>query len=539
MHPAYKSDKPGIAPDCGMQLEPVYADGQPAAGAPGQAALPPGSVLIPPDKQQLIGVRTATVEKSAGSRTVRALGRVAPDEARIYKINSSSDGIIKRTFPVATGNLVQRDQILATFYTPDYFTALASLTSTMNGLDRHMADPVAKKNNYRDEPTVRNAYNLLINLGMSETQLEQVMKTRKNVEDIEIRSPATGFILSRNVAHNQRFERGVELFRIADLSKVWVLAELYENEAALLKPGMPVRLELPHQNRTLAGRVSQALPLVDPVSRTTRVRLEVDNPGYLLRPDMFVNVEFTISLPQMVTVAAEAVLDSGLRKTIFVDQGNGWFEPRQVVTGRFLGDRVEILRGLTPGEKIVISGNFLIDSESRLKQASAGIFGKPGRDPVCGMALDEDRAKAAGLTRQYGGKSWYFCSPEDMAKFDKNPKKYASGSGAVEPMTMPAMKDAPTSGTLPMEHDGGKMIMPGMKEATPRSPDSGMMPNATGNMTAPGAKPAAVPMTTPAAGDKGMPAMSNDDDENLPPPKEASGDPLEDIRKAAEKKHDK
>jgi RND family efflux transporter MFP subunit len=499
MHPAYKSDKPGIAPDCGMQLEPVYADGQLAA-APGSVALPPGSVLITPDKQQLIGVRTAVVEKASVSRTLRALGRVVPEESRLYRINTSIEGLVKRTYPVSTGNLVQRDQVLATFYTPEFFISLSALVSIMDGLDRHLADPIAKKNNYRDQLTVRNAQNSLINMGMSETQLLAIMTTRKVVEEIEIRSPATGFILARNIAYNQRFEKGSELFRIADLSKVWVLADLYENEASLLKPGMSVRLELPHQNRTLTSRVSQALPLVDPVSRTTRVRLEVDNPGYLLRPDMFVNVEFTIPLPEMITVTAEAVLDSGLRKTVFVDRGNGWFEPRPVETGRSLGDRVEILRGLTPGEKIVVSGNFLIDSESRLKQASAGIFGKPGRDPVCGMALDEDRAKAAGLTRQFNGKSFYFCSLEDMAKFDKNPQKYASGSGAIEPMTMPA-----GSGAMKMEHSAGKMTMPGMKS----SPRSGMGPDSEpmewgpdGKVLMPGmkdtTKSGAMPMESPA-----------------------------------------
>ena len=551
MHPAYKSDKPGIAPDCGMQLEPVYADGQPAAasGAPGQAALPPGSIQITPDKQQLIGVRTVTVEKSAGSRTLRALGKVVPDEARLFKINASIEGLIKRTYPVSTGNLVQRDQVLATFYTTEFFSALSTLISTMNGLDRHLADPVAKKNNYRDQLTVRNAGNNLINLGMSETQLNTIMTNRKTVEEIEIRSPATGFVMVRNIAYNQRFERGVELFRIADISKVWVLADLYENEAALLKPGMPVRLELPHQSRTIMSRVSQALPLVDPVSRTIRVRLEADNPGYVLRPDLFVNVEINVSLPEMIAVPSEAVLDAGLRQTVFVDRGNGWFEPRQVETGRSLGDRVEITRGLTPGEKIVVSGNFLIDSESRLKQASAGILGKPGRDPVCGMALDEDRAKAAGLTRQFGGKSWYFCSPEDMAKFDKNPQKYASGNGAIEPMTMPH-----GSGAMPMEHDrNGKMSMPGMKSSSKSGKGAGMapmeqgsdekmiMPTKKGSITAPDAKPATMPMAAPVApaGNKGMPAMADDDDEHLPPPKEASGNPLESLQKAFEKPHDK
>jgi YHS domain-containing protein len=298
---------------------------------------------------------------------------------------------------------------------------------------------------------------------------------------------------------------------------------------------MAVRLELPYQSRTMTARVSQALSQVDPVSRTTRVRLEADNPGYVLRPDMFVNVEIPLTMAETISVPTEAVLDSGLRKTVFVDRGNGWFEPRPVETGRSLGDRTEILRGLTPGEKIVVSGNFLIDSESRLKQASSGIFGKPGRDPVCGMALDEDRAKAAGLTRQYGGKTWYFCSPEDMAKFDKNPQKYANGSGAVEPMIMP-----PGSGAMKMEHGTNeKMSMPEMKESSPANSGSGTMPDIKGNTTSPAAKPAAMPMAAPAttaAENKEMPAAK--DDESPPPPKAASGNTLESLKKSVRQPHD-
>jgi YHS domain-containing protein len=248
-----------------------------------------------------------------------------------------------------------------------------------------------------------------------------------------------------------------------------------------------------------------------------------------MRPDMFVTVEFPLSLPEMITVPTEAVLDSGLKKTLFVDRGNGWFEPRQVETGRRVGDRVEIVKGLTPGEKIVVSGNFLLDSETRLKNAAAGIFGTPGKDPVCGMALDEERAKAAGLTRQFGGKTWYFCGPEDMAKFDKAPQRYTGPNAVIEPMSMPP------SGKLPMDHGaGGAMPMPAAQPGKGAGPKPAAMPMTMGSDTMkslPGMKPssgadkgtgampmksppgAAAPGSAPAADDAEKPPVDIADDE--------------------------
>ena len=180
---------------------------------------------------------------------------------------------------------------------------------------------------------------------------------------------------------------------MADLSRVWILADLFENESQYIKPGARVQVTLPHQRKTFQATVSKILPQFDAASRTLKVRLETDNPGFVLRPDMFVDVELPISLPPAISVPADAVLDSGLRKTVFVDRGNGFFEPEKVETGWRIGDRVEIVKGLQPGERIVVSGNFLIDSESRLELAAAGMYGTLSKDPVCGMEADEKRQR--------------------------------------------------------------------------------------------------------------------------------------------------
>ena len=138
------------------------------------------------------------------------------------------------------------------------------------------------------------------------------------------------------------------------------------------------------------------------------MRLDAENPGFVLKPDMFVDVEFPVNLPPSIIIPVDAIIDSGLRKTVFVDRGNGFFEPRDVADGWRIGGRAEIIKGLMPGERIVISGTFLVDSESRMKLAAAGLFGMPVKDPVCGMTIDEDKATAAGLKKEYGGQDLLF-----------------------------------------------------------------------------------------------------------------------------------
>jgi Cu(I)/Ag(I) efflux system membrane fusion protein len=195
---------------------------------------------------------------------------------------------------------------------------------------------------------------------------------------------------------------------------------------------MKVRVTVPHQKQELHAMVSNVLPQFDAASRTLKVRLEMENPGYLLKPDMFVDVEFPVQLPAAITVPVDAVIDSGLRNTVFVDRGNGFFEPRQLETGWRLGGQIEVTRGLMEGERIVVSGTFLIDSESRMKAAAAGMQAaaqvaqapQRARDPVCGMEVDVASAKAAGRMSEYRGKTYYFCMDQCKISFRKKPEQY-------------------------------------------------------------------------------------------------------------------
>jgi len=235
---------------------------------------------------------------------------------------------------------------------------------------------------------------------------------------------------------------------------VWIEADVYDLEARHIQPGMQAKISLPKEDEQFAAWVSDIPPRFDANTRTLKIRLEMDNPGNVFRPDMFVNVDFLIPLPESLSVPSDAVIDSGKRKTVYVVMAEGVFEPRAVVTGWRSNDRVEIAEGLQPGEKIVVSGNFLIDSESRMKLAAARLVGDSAiaettlndrmplatkapepqtglsalikkltgntvKDQVCGMTIDQEQAEAVGLIVKAKGKSYYFCSAACKAQFEQ------------------------------------------------------------------------------------------------------------------------
>jgi Cu(I)/Ag(I) efflux system membrane fusion protein len=426
MHPQYTSDRPGTAPCCGMRLEPVYADGSgPSAGlGTGSLRLPPGTIHVDPAKRQLLGVRSVTVEKMAGHEVRRAPAQVVADETRIYRVNTGIDGWIQETYQNSTGSIVKKDQRLAAFYSPEFLAAQQAFLFGLEALARFQSNGRETEAQIRLSNTNIQQYaDSLRNLGMSSAQIAEIGATRKITQNVYLTAPVTAFVLKRNVSPGQRVSRGEELYLLADLSRVWIVADLFEQEARFVRAGQTATVF--YQDHAVQGRVSEVLPQFDPVSRTLKVRLDVDNPQFLFRPDMYVEVEFTFDRPSAVTVPVDAVVDSGLRKTVYVDHGDGTFEPRVVETGWQIGDRVEIKQGLEVGERIAVEGTFLLDSESRMKAAAEGVQA-PAKDPICGMDVDRIKAKAAGLTSEYQGKTYYFCAEQCKKKLDKDPAKWVT-----------------------------------------------------------------------------------------------------------------
>jgi RND family efflux transporter MFP subunit len=423
MHPAYKSDKPGIAPDCGMKLEPVYAEGggpsSSSAGAgrkmlyyrdpkdpnyksqhPGLnprtgnelvpvyaddiSAMPVGTVQITPEKQQLIGVKYGMVERTGGSRTIRAEGKVAFDETRIQHIHTKVEGWIDQVFVDYTGQLVQKGQPLMTVYSPDMLASQRELLLAAKARDTMKNNPLPTAFD-QSESLMQAARRRLELWDLSESQINQVLKTGQPIKNVTLYSPIAGYVTERKAFPQLKVMPETDLYTIVDLTRVWIMADVFEYEAPNIHVGETARVSLQAApGQTFNARINYIQPQVDPMTRTLKVRLDMDNPALLLKPDMYATVEFHVDVPAQLTVPADAVLNAGERKTVFVDRGNGFFEPRQVTIGQRNGDRIQILSGLRAGERIVTSGTFLIDSESQMKAAAAGMGGMAGHQHGAG-----------------------------------------------------------------------------------------------------------------------------------------------------------
>jgi len=366
MHPWYKSDKPGIAPDCGMKLVPVYAGQQ----LPNRAAA--DAVQVSPEKQQLIGVRYGTAEYEDATDTIRAAARVTVDETRIVKVQTRLEGWIDRVFADFTGKYVKKGDALATVYSPDALATEQEFLLALRAQHTMHAGAMPEIAEGSDN-LVAAARRRLELWDISGPQIDEVARTRKPIEYLTLYAPASGYITERNAFPNQHVTSDTVLYTLAGLSTVWVLADVYEYEGAGVRLGQPATLTLDYlPGRVFYGKVTYILPGVDPASRTLRARIEVSNPGDLLKPDMYGQVEIRTGGARRLMVPESAVLDSGNRQVVYVDRGNGVLEPRPVRVGERADGRAEILEGLRAGERIVTSGNFLLDSESQLKAASGG-----------------------------------------------------------------------------------------------------------------------------------------------------------------------
>ena len=453
MHPDYKSDHPGIAPDCGMQLEPVYAESISASGS-SSASVPPGMVGIDTDRQQLFGIRVSPVERSSGSENVRVLGRVLPEDTRVYRLNAGMEGFVRDTYDDSPGELVKKNQKLATYYGGDIlavasgFLAATAGVPGANGKDGSRTVPFPGAVAKQGSSSVQGYTDRLRNLGMSDPQIQEIAETRLLPDTVNVVSPVDGFVLARNISPGQHFEHSTEFYRIADLSRVWIVADILGNEAQRFRPGTAARVVLAGEGKALTARVSNVLPQVDPTTRTLKLRLEAENPGFVLRPDMFVDIELPIARPAGLTVPVDAVIDSGKEQRVFVERSPGVFEPRNVQAGWRFGDRVQIVNGLTEGERVVSAGTFLVDSESRLKSVQTAPKEQPQqklapkknteppvavsdgkvKDAACGMMIDKAAAIAEGHTLTRDGVTYYFCSDRCKRKFSEKPDHYIAAN---------------------------------------------------------------------------------------------------------------
>ena len=418
MNPSFRSPEPGTAP-CGMALEPVYAGG--SGGASNQK----GVINVRADRQQLIGVTTGTAVHAKVPHELRLLGTVEVDETRLYDVSSITNGWIREITDATTGTFVRKSQVLAKYYSQSAYNPQQSFIYALNNMDRNVrTGQRAPDQGTPFEKNIINTTQALLNVGMTQEQIDRIKETRKEEFLVEIRSPADGFILERNVFLGGAFKPTTTLYTVADLSVVWILADAFETDEQFLQPGAKAMISHPALDHDLEAIVSDVLPEFSSATRTLKVRLEVRNPGFMLRPGMFVDVVQPVELGPALTVPRSAVLDSGDRRMVFIDRGEGNLEARKVTTGWRYGDRVEILKGLKEGDEVVTSGNFLLDSESRMRSAGSDPLTEVSIYPICKMEGEHARAKANGLTSEHNGETVYFCNPSCKKTYDADPEAH-------------------------------------------------------------------------------------------------------------------
>lgn len=525
MHPQVIQDKPGNCPICGMKLTPIKRStgGAPAAAASGErkikyykSTMIPGEVRETPGKDSMgmdmvavyedeaaageastisidpvtiqnMGIRTGIVTNGPLHRVIRTVGTIEYNEPELADVTTKFKGWIEKLYVDATGQLVMKGDPLFEIYSPELYSAQVEyLLAT---------DPTNKPATGSDSLKAA-ALTKLKFFDISEAQIAELEKTRQPRKTLRIVAPQDGFVINKMVVEGQMVDSGMMIYRLADLGLVWVYAEVYEQDLPFVQLGQEALVKLSYMpDRQFRGRVTYVYPTVDDKTRTARVRMEFHNPGYLLKPGMFASVELQAELePSALLVPNMAVLRSGEKNMVFVALDGGKFDPRTVTLGpRAEGDMYQVLSGLKEGERVVTSGQFMLDSESQLREAiqkmlhpkksgEAGAtahtdhgaqpagaateststpephtyvcpmpehvsieYQHPGKCPLCGMTLVP--VSAAALAKmQPGGKVEYYTCPmpeHSDVKLDKPGKCPKCGMTLIPVMPKPALP-APT-----------------------------------------------------------------------------------------------
>ena len=364
MHPSVIRSAPGQCPICGMDLVPLEAEGPAEGGIEGH-----GVVEISSEKQQLIGVVTTPVERRSLERVVRTVGRVTVDETRLADVNAKVEGWIEKLYVEETGKLVQRGERLLAIYSPELVSTQEEYLLALRSRERTAESPFEEVRR-SGESLLEAARERLRLWDISEAEIERLEETGKAKKALTLHAPATGYVLEKHAVEGMRVTPGMMLYRLADLSRVWVEADVYEYEAPLVEVGQEARLTIPSRpGPGWPGRVAYVYPTVEVRTRTLKARLECENRGMLLKPDMYVDVEILAPAEDALAIPQEAVLDSGTRKIVFVAEAEGRFVPREVTVGARAQGYYEVVGGVAEGERVVSSPNFLIDSESRFQAA--------------------------------------------------------------------------------------------------------------------------------------------------------------------------
>ena len=362
-----------------------------SAQSPAPAPVLRGAVDIDPRRQQLIGVRTVAVERRTLAAAVRTTGTIRADETRQTDVNVRLDGWIRELFVNYTGQPVRRGDQLFTLYSPELLATTSELQLALKNREQAKTAVVGDAVIYAEQ-LVAAARRRLALWDLSAQQLADIEAAGRPLDTITITAPASGIVTDKQATAGMRVTTGQTLYRITDLSSVWVEADLYEQDLAVVRVGQRASISLDaYPNRQWSGRAVYVIPTVNEQTRTGRVRFQFDNPAGLLKPGMFANVEIREGGREGLAVPVNAVLDSGAEQVVFVAEGDGRFAPRRVKVGQRLSDVVEILDGLKAGDQVAASATFFLDSESQLRaglQNYESTTPGPNAAPPSGPALE-------------------------------------------------------------------------------------------------------------------------------------------------------
>jgi len=333
----------------------------------------PGTVQITPDRQQLIGVKIGAVEMKPLEKIIRTVGRVDYDERKVVTVSPKIGGWIEDLYVDFTGRYVKQGEPLLTIYSPELVSTqeeyLIALRARKDLVKSPFSEVVASGNSLAESAKRR-----LKLWDISDDQIKALEESGQAKKTLTLYSPFSGFVLEKMAYKGMSVMPGMALFKLADLSAVWLYADIYEYELPFIRLGQQASVQLSYlPGEIFMGKAIYISPSLNPETRTAKVRFEFPNPHGKLKPEMYANVEIKVHLGMKLVVPEGAIIDTGIRQMTIVDKGNGYFEPREVKVGAKVDEHYEVVKGLKQGERVVTSANFLIDSESKLKEAVGGV----------------------------------------------------------------------------------------------------------------------------------------------------------------------
>lgn len=438
MHPWFTSDKPGKAPDCGMDLVPVYEGESNGKG-----------IKIDPVVVQNIGVKVEDVAKRKLNKTIRTVGKVDYDERRVYSVNSKIMGWVEKLHVDYTGKLIHKGEPLMELYSPELVSTQEEYLQALR-YRKKLEESSLEEARKGSDNLIQSAKRRLQYWDIPETEIKALEERGTPNKTMMIYSPADGVVIEKMVQKGQNIMAGMELYKIADLSTVWILADVYQYELPWVKIGSQVEIELSYlPGKPFRGRITYIYPYLNMETKTAKARVEVQNTqNFELKPDMYATVK--ISSPARVfdvAVPEEAIIRSGERNIAVMSLGGGYFDPREVKLGVTAEGYVQILEGIREGEKIVVSSQFLIDSESNLKAAISQMAGHAGMD----MSKPMEGEKAGGAEHE-GHKMADTTKSGEHSGHEMNQQPAKKEKRAKSQQRTREMQDAPASG-----HQGHEM----------------------------------------------------------------------------------